>query len=200
MSARPEWLRAAAEGIVLGHHRHTAYLTTSKAPLLGAELLLDRAATTADRAAVAAGVQRGEAVGLARDLASTPGQDLVPVQLAERAVETAKRVGAKATVLDPAAMERLGMGCVLAVGRGSPNPPRFIELVYEPTRGKRGAKPGTVPTVVVIGKGVTFDTGGVSLKPRDNMKKMKYDMAGSAAVIGMFAALPTLDLPFRVVG
>ncbi len=195
-----QWLRAAAEGLVLGHHRHTAYLSSSKSPLERAEIVLGRAATAADRAAVAVGVTRAEAVGLARDLASTPGQDLVPAQLAERAVETAKRAGAKATVLEPAAMERLGMGCVLAVGRGSPNPPRFIELVYDPKGGKRGAKPGAVPTVVVIGKGVTFDTGGVSLKPRDNMKKMKYDMAGSAAVIGLFAALPTLDVPFRVVG
>lgn len=200
VTARPDWLRAAAEGLVLGHHRHTAYLTSSKAPLEGAELVLSRAASAADRAALAAGVKRAEAVGLARDLASTPGQDLVPEQLAERAAETAARNGSKSTVLDPAAMERLGMGCVLAVGRGSPNPPRFIELVHDPKGSKRGAKPGSVPTVVVIGKGVTFDTGGVSLKPRDNMKKMKYDMAGSAAVIGLFAALPTLDLPFRVVG
>ena len=197
---RPERLRAAAEGIVLGHHRHTAYLSSSKAPLKGAELLADRAATAADRAAIVAGVMRGEAVALARDLASTPSQDLVPSQLAERAAETARRIGAKVTVLEPAAMERLGMGCVLAVGRGSPNPPRFVELVHEPTRGKRGGKPGAVPTVVVIGKGVTFDTGGVSIKPREGMNKMKYDMSGSAVVIGLFAALPTLDLPFRVVG
>lgn len=197
---RSAWVGAAAEGLVLGHHRHTAYLSNARVPLSGAELLLGRTATAADREAVANGVVRAEAVALARDLASTPGQDLVPAQLAARAVETAKRVGAKATVLDPAAMERLGMGCVLAVGRGSPNPPRFIELVHEPAGVRKAGKAGAVPTVVLIGKGVTFDTGGVSLKPRDNMKKMKYDMSGSAAVIGLFAALPALDLPFRVVG
>jgi leucyl aminopeptidase len=100
-------------------------------------------------------------------------------------------------VYDPAAMERLGMGCVLAVGRGSPNPPRFIELIKDPAGSKRSGKR---PTVVVIGKGVTFDTGGVSLKPREGMSKMKYDMSGSAAVIGLFASLATLTLPFRLVG
>jgi leucyl aminopeptidase len=126
----------------------------------------------------------------------------------------AKRVGAKATVLDVAAMERLGMNCVLAVGRGSPHEPCFIELVKEAAGASgtraRGARAGGTraehgsghkpPTVVLIGKGVTFDTGGVSLKPREGMSKMKYDMSGAAAVIGTFAALDTLELPFRLVG
>ncbi|TMQ68390.1 MAG: leucyl aminopeptidase, partial [Candidatus Eisenbacteria bacterium] len=85
---------------------------------------------------------------------------------------------------------RLGMGALLAVGRGSVHPPRFVAL-------ERGSGPRTV---VVIGKGITFDTGGISLKPRENMHKMKYDMSGAAAVLGLFSALPTLDLPFRVVG
>ena len=185
--------QAIGEGLVLGHHRHTAYLTTSKAPLQRVEVLAARA-TPAARAALEVGVTRGEAVSLARDLANTPGQDLPPASLAERAREVAKRVGAKATVHDVAALERLGMGCVLGVGRGSPNPPCFIELVWEPKRAK------AAPTVVLIGKGVTFDTGGVSLKPREGMNKMKYDMSGAAAVIGTFASLDTLSLPFRLVG
>ena len=194
----PALLRAAGEGVLLGHHRYTAYVAGGgKAPLKRVELLSGTAPTAAGRAAVSAGVTRGEAVGLARDLASTPGQDLPPMALAERAREVAKRVGARVTVHDPAAMERLGMGCVLAVGRGSPNPPCFIELVKEPSGAKRGAK---VKTVVVIGKGVTFDTGGVSLKPREGMSKMKYDMSGSAAVVGLFASLDALELPFRLVG
>ncbi len=89
------------------------------------------------------------------------------------------------------------MGCVLAVGRGSPNPPRFIELIKDPAGSKRAGKR---PTVVVIGKGVTFDTGGYSLKPREGMSKMKYDMSGAAAVLGLFASLPVMDLPVRLVG
>jgi leucyl aminopeptidase len=116
----------------------------------------------------------------------------------------AKRVGAKATVLDAAAMERLGMNCVLAVGRGSPHEPCFIELVKEPAGSKRGTRGASAtqgpPAVVLVGKGVTFDTGGVSLKPREGMSKMKYDMSGAAAVIGTFAALDTLELPFPLVG
>jgi leucyl aminopeptidase len=186
-------MRAIGEGVVLGHHRHTAYLTSSKPPLTRTDVVVAHATASA-KAALASGVIRGEAVSLARDLASTPGQDLPPAALAERAREVAKRVGAKATVHDVAALERLGMGLVLAVGRGSPNPPCFIELVHEQ---KKAAK---LPTVVVIGKGVTFDTGGVSLKPREGMNKMKYDMSGAAAVLGLFASLDTLSLPFRLVG
>jgi len=192
-AATDSTMRAIGEGVVLGHHRHTAYLTSSKPPLTRSEVVVAHAIASA-KAALASGVTRGEAVSLARDLASTPGQDLPPAALAVRAREVAKRVGAKATVHDVAALERLGMGLVLAVGRGSPNPPCFIELVHE---SKKAAK---LPTVVVIGKGVTFDTGGVSLKPREGMSKMKYDMSGAAAVLGLFASLDTLSLPFRLVG
>jgi len=192
----PLLARAVGEGLVLGHHRHAAYLSDGGKPALAkAEVLCEGKPDAAMRAALAGGVTRGEAVGLARDLASTPGQDLPPAALAERAQEVAKRVGARATVLGPAAMERLGMNCVLAVGRGSPHEPRFIELVKDGSAG--GAKP---PTVVLVGKGVTFDTGGVSLKPREGMSKMKYDMSGAAAVIGTFASLAALELPFRLVG
>jgi leucyl aminopeptidase len=201
----PVLARAVGEGLVSGHHRHTAYLSDGGKPALAAvELLAAGRPEAAVREALAAGISRGEAVCLARDLASTPGQDLPPAALAARAREVAKRVGAKVTVLDVAAMERLGMNCVLAVGRGSPHEPCFIELVKEPAgsgRARAANGPGGgVPTVVLIGKGVTFDTGGVSLKPREGMSKMKYDMSGAAAVIGTFAALETLALPFRLVG
>src|SRR5262245_10862713 len=208
-----ENVRAVGEAIVLGHHRHTAYLTSARPPVERVELLVAKISPDA-RVALAAGVLRGEAVALARDLASTPGEDLPPMGLAERAREVAKRVGAKATVHDVAALERLGMGCVLAVGRASPHPPCFIELSREPSgarasRARASASAKTTPasrraaappTIVVIGKGVTFDTGGISLKPREGMNKMKYDMSGSAVVVGLFAALETLELPFRLVG
>ena len=203
----PALARAVGEGLVTGHHRHTAYFSDAGKPALEAvEVLGAGRPETAAREALAVGVARGEAVCLARDLASTPGQDLPPAALAERAREVAKRVGARATVLDAAAMERLGMNCVLAVGRASPHEPCFIELVKEPAGAKRAARargdgrPAPAPAVVLIGKGVTFDTGGVSLKPREGMSKMKYDMSGAAAVIGTFAALDTLALPFRLVG
>jgi len=189
--------RAIAEGAMLGHYRHTAYRRDGRAPLTRIDML-SPAPADGVAAAVEQGARRGEAVCLARDLANTPGQDLVPETLAAHAREVAKRCGAKVTVLDVAAMERLGMGCVLGVGRGSAHPPRFIVLEAAPPRpAKRGGK---VPTVVVIGKGVTFDTGGYSLKPREGMSKMKYDMSGAAAVLGLFAALPTLDPRVRLVG
>lgn len=195
-------VQATAEGALLGHYRHTAYRSDARSALERIELWLASAPGKPLAAALARGVTRGEAVCLARDLANTPGQDLVPEQLAQHAREIGKRVGAKVTVFDPAAMERLGMGCVLAIGRGSANPPRFIVLDRPADKRaaapKRGAKPRTI---VIIGKGVTFDTGGYSIKPRQGMSKMKYDMGGSAAVLGFFAALPALGpLPVRIVG
>lgn len=199
--AAPDEAQATAigEGLVLGHYQHNAYRRDGRPPVARAEVLATAAPARTVAAALARGVVQGEAVCLARDLANTPSQDLVPDRLAARAREVAKAVGAKATVLDVAAMERLGMGCVLAVGRGSAHPPRFVVLEKEPTvaAARRTRK---VPAVVVVGKGVTFDTGGYSLKPREGMSKMKYDMSGAAAVIGLFAASATLELPFRLVG
>ncbi len=146
------------------------------------------------------------AVTFARDLVATPGQDLPPETLAARAREVARRSGARIRVLGVPELRRLGMGAVLAVGRGSVHPPRFIVLERDPRRGRgtpgrtRTPRSAKTPTVVLIGKGVTFDTGGISLKPNEGMGRMKYDMAGASAVLAVFAALPTLDPPFRVVG
>ena len=187
-------VRVTAEGAVLGHHRYTAYQGEARKPLERVELLGSLSASRALSTALEDGVTRGEAVGIARDLAHTPGQDLVPEDIAARAREIGRSVGAKVTVFEEAALERLGMGCLLGVGRGSVNPPRFIVL------DKPAEKRGKAPTVVLIGKGVTFDTGGYSLKPREGMSKMKYDMGGAAAVLGTFAGLPALGLPFRLVG
>jgi leucyl aminopeptidase len=191
-------LRALAEGALLGHHRFTAYRRESRPALARVEILSPAALPRGAAAAAEQGAVRGEAVCLARDLANTPGQDLVPETLAARAREIAKHVGATITVLDAEAMERVGMGCVLGVGRGSVHPPRFIVLEKAPSRpAPRGRK---AATVVVIGKGVTFDTGGYSLKPREGMGRMKYDMSGAAAVLGLFASLPAMDLGVRLVG
>jgi leucyl aminopeptidase len=209
--------QATAEGSVLGHYRHTAYRRDKgPAPLRRVEVLELDADRAKERAlAVARGGRWAAATCLARDLANTPGQDLTPEGLAARARDVGREAGARVEVLGVPQMERLGMGALLAVGRGSVHPPRFIVLDLPPGRArparasqgkgaaipKRGARPAReVGTVVVIGKGVTFDTGGISLKPRENMHRMKYDMAGAAAVVGLFSALPSLDLPFRVVG
>jgi leucyl aminopeptidase len=210
--------QACAEGAVLGHYRHTAYRSEPGPPALRRIELAahggDAPAGAARRelaAAVARGARWAEAACLARDLASTPGQDLTPEILARRAREIARDSGSRCRVLGVPELERLGMGALLAVGRGSVHPPRFIVLERAPrpapARGRAAAgrrDTRRVPTVVVIGKGVTFDTGGISLKPAQDMAKMKYDMSGAAAVLGMFSALSdagaTRGLPFRVVG
>jgi leucyl aminopeptidase len=185
--------------LILGHYRFTAYRGDPGSRALRSMDIVesDRARVPVLRAAVERGVRWAEATCLARDLANTPGQDLTPERLAERAAEIGRQCDAKVQVFDAPQLERLGMGALLAVGRGSVNPPRLIVLDRGPRGGRR--RPD-VETVVVVGKGITFDTGGISLKPRENMHKMKYDMSGAAAVLGMFSALPTLDPPFRVVG
>ncbi len=191
--------RATAEGSVLGHYRYTTYRTRPGPRLRKIEVLAaDPSSARVLTPAVEQGAVWGEAACLARDLANTPGEDLTPERLADRAREVAEATGARATVLDVPRMERVGMGALLAVGRGSAHPPRFIVLESKPER--RGRKGADARPVVLIGKGVTFDTGGISIKPRENMQRMKADMAGAAAVIGAFSALPGLRLPFPVFG
>jgi len=203
--------QATAEGAVLGHYRHTPYRRDpGPGPLRRIEVLeRDPGIARTLAPAVARGGRWAAAACLARDLANTPGQDLTPDGLAARAREIGREAGARVDVLGVPQLERLGMGALLAVGRGSVHPPRFIVLDRAPRRPRTGsAAEGVRPrrgaraadTVVVIGKGVTFDTGGISLKPRENMHRMKYDMSGAAAVLGMVSALPSLDLPFRLVG
>ena len=215
--------QASAEGAVLGHWRFEAYRTERvPAPLQRVELIEREAERLpAITAAASRGAAWAEATCVARDLASTPGQDLVPERLAERAIEIGRAVGARVEVLAVPQMERLGMGAILGVGRGSVHPPRFIVLDFDPraassrtkhdgrrsnprsrrSRVAAASSPGDPEApVVLIGKGITFDTGGISLKPRENMHKMKYDMSGAAAVLGAFAALPTLGLETRVIG
>ncbi|MGW4424181.1 leucyl aminopeptidase family protein [Streptosporangium sp. NPDC004631] len=154
-------------------------------------------------------VARGEviasAVAFARDLTNTPSSIKTPGWLAERAVEhvlagtgtgtgtgtvNGSRVGA--SVWDEAALRSGRFGGILAVGQGSVSPPRLIELSYRPE--------GATRHVVLVGKGITFDTGGLSLKPTEGMKFMKTDMAGGAAVIAVMGALASLDVPVRVTG
>ncbi|BAZ94955.1 leucyl aminopeptidase [Thiohalobacter thiocyanaticus] len=146
-----------------------------------------QAAITEGRA-IAAGVR------LARELGNLPGNICTPTYLGDQARELAKgKRKVKATVLDRKDMEKLGMGALLAVARGTDEPPKLITLEYQ--GGKKGDKP-----VVLVGKGVTFDTGGISLKPGAAMDEMKFDMCGAASVLGTLAAVIRMELPLNVIG
>ncbi len=144
-------------------------------------------------AALAQGAAIAQGMDLARELGNLPANICTPSYLAQQARKLAKEFGLKCEVLDRARMERLGMGSLLSVARGSHQPPRFIVLQYQ------GGKAGTKP-VVLVGKGITFDTGGISLKPGAEMDEMKYDMSGAASVLGTFRALAAMKLPLNVVG
>ncbi|HZP92552.1 MAG TPA: leucyl aminopeptidase, partial [Burkholderiales bacterium] len=154
--------------------------------------LLARPSTTLD-AALAQGEAIGEGVNLARDLGNLPPNICTPSYLAQQALKLGREQRLKVTVLEQKDMEKLGMGALLAVARGSRQPPKFIAIEYRGAGRKR--KP-----IVLIGKGITFDTGGISLKPSGEMDEMKYDMSGAGSVLGTMKAVATMALPLDVVG
>jgi leucyl aminopeptidase len=185
--------KAAAEGLAQGAWVYSALKRPPEEPkalLVDADLL-----TTADAEAAQAGHATGAAIGaghqLARDLQVLPGNLCTPAYLAEQARQLGERHGVKVTVLDRTALEREGMHALLAVGQGSAQESRFMVLEYQGGTGK---------PVVLIGKGVTFDTGGISIKPAPNMEDMKFDMSGAAAVLGTFEMLGRLKPKLNVIG
>lgn len=148
----------------------------------------------AAKEALREGQIRGRAKNLARDLVNEPGNKLDPPELARRAQEMAGQVGLQCQVLDDREMERLQMGAILAVTCGSETPGRFIILRHQGGTDPEG------PLLALVGKAVTFDTGGISIKPSADMGRMKGDMAGGAAVIGAMQAIAELNVPANVVG
>lgn len=172
-------------------------------------LAVSKDTLTAAKEGVREGVIIGEEINLCRELANTPGGDMTPKRLADEAVRVAKKCGIRVKILEEGDMKRLGMGGVLGVARGSSEKPRFIILEYahgpkEPTQLKTGrgspATSGRQKPLVLTGKGVTFDTGGLNLKPTDYIYEMHMDMSGGAAVIHGMAAIARLKLPINVVG
>jgi leucyl aminopeptidase len=155
--------------------------------------LADRADLAAAESAVARAVAIAEGVAYAKDLGNLPGNVCTPTYLAEQAQEMGKRSGIKVEVIEQEELEKLGMGCFLAVARGSRQPPKFIVLEYN--GGARNA-----PPVALVGKGITFDTGGISIKPATEMDEMKFDMCGAASVLGTMKAVAQMKLPMNVVG
>ena len=201
-----ESVQAFTEGILLGSYQFTMKSAGTPAKDPGeVRLLLAGAASRAalvERAATVAG-----AVALARDLANTPSMIKSPEWLASEAVAVAAEHGLSSRVWREAELAAGGFGGILAVGSGSVHPPRLIELSYQPPKDQpapdQPAPDQLAPAdrhVVLIGKGITFDSGGLSLKPNDGMKLMKTDMAGGAAVIGAMSALSRLGVRARVTG
>lgn len=134
-----------------------------------------------------------DSVAFTRNLVMEPPNIATPAELARRAQEMADEVGLRCEVLTDPQLEELGMGLLLGVAQGSANRPHFVVLEHNAGR-------DDLPTIVLVGKGITFDTGGISLKPANEMWRMKHDMAGAAAVLGAMRAIALLDLPLHVVG
>jgi leucyl aminopeptidase len=154
----------------------------------------DRKDVTTGERAIKDGTAIANGVALARDLANLPPNICTPTYLAEQAKKLGKsQKSVKVTVLNEAAMEKLGMGSLLSVSQGSRQPAKLISMEY------KGAKKDEKP-FVLVGKGVTFDTGGISIKPSAAMDEMKYDMCGAASVFGAITAVSEMELPINVVG
>jgi leucyl aminopeptidase len=201
------------EGVLQGTYRFSRYLTgedARKPPSVGVFALLTdpraKKPTPAQARQIQEAIHRGEAIGRAickaRDLVNEPPAHMTPAQLAAEAEAVAARhKSISIRVLGPAECEDYGMGMFLAVARGSDQEPRFIHMTYRPTAKARGAKGKSgKPTrkIALIGKGLTFDSGGYSLKPSQAMEDMKIDMAGAAAVISAMDAIATLGSPYEV--
>jgi leucyl aminopeptidase len=191
----PELVQAVAEGLMLASFDGDVYKTSEReaGPLTAATIVVE-AASNVLAGAVARGHVLGAASNAARALANEPGNVLTPSVFADRASALARGAGLRVDVLDEPAIEALGMGLLLGVARGSAEPPRLIVIEHVPL----GAAEG--PVLGLVGKGITFDTGGISIKPADGMDRMKDDMAGGAAVVAAMCAIAELGAPIRVVG
>src|SRR5262245_20283366 len=196
--ADPECCQALAEGAVLGGYRFDAYREkndeTSRVSAM--TLIVPRGQNLrASRDATRRGVVIAESQNVARELSNLPPNVLSPEQLAQEARGVAREVGLQIRVFDVPELQRRKMGAILAVGGGSARPPRLVALEYSP----KGAKKQR-PALCIVGKGITFDSGGISIKPAQGMDEMKHDMSGAATVIGVLSACALLALPVRVVG
>jgi len=185
-----DMVASAVEGAVLADLENDRYKTDPKKN----EKHVDSFAVLGgSQAAVERGRILAEAQNFTRDLANEPANVLTPTLLAERAKQMASEFGLECEVLDQDRMRQLGMGALLGVAQGSAEPPALIVIRYQPA-----TTPASKDHLGLIGKGVTFDTGGISIKPSDGMEKMRYDMAGGAAVLGAMRAIAQLKPPIPV--
>ncbi len=192
-----ESARVAVEGALYGDYESDTYKTRDRESRSLASLILlfnQKVREGKIREAVKHGTVVGEAANLARVLANEPSNILTPSQFADRAAAAAVAAGLELQILEREEMQKLGMNTLLAVSRGSDEPPKMIILrIKKQSRSK-------APLYALVGKGVTFDSGGISIKPAEKMEDMKADMAGGAAVLGAMAALGQLQPRHRVIG
>jgi leucyl aminopeptidase len=191
-------LTAAVEGLILGSYRFNEFRTDKTAPKdpgLAKITVLSTAKDAKAQAAHAAAV--ATAVATARDFVNTPPSHLFPDEFAERAKALGDAVGLEVEVLDDKALHKLGYGGVIGVGKGSSRLPRLVRLTHHGSR--LAKKPKQARKVALVGKGITFDTGGISIKPAASMHYMTSDMGGAAAVIATVALAAQRELPIDVI-
>jgi leucyl aminopeptidase len=194
--------QAVAEGLTLAEFNAGSYKTVEgqPPPVPRATIVIGRFDDSSPESfgsiesAVARGRLLGECCNLARELANEPGNALTPREFAARATAIASSGGVSVEVLDERQIDALGMGLLLGVARGSSEPPRLMVFRHDPPSAP------AYPVLGLVGKGITFDTGGISIKPADGMERMKDDMAGGAAVACAMRAISMLGAPIRVIG
>src|SRR6266853_1708320 len=195
--ASEETAQAIAEGALAANFETDKYKTDKKNDK-NIETVLVAGFSDAERAAGDKGVSRGRIIGDAqnftRDLVNETSNKLTPRILAQKAEAMAKEAGLAVEILDEKKIADLKMGALLSVAQGGPEPPRVMVVTYTPAKLKPGA-----PVIGLVGKAVTFDTGGISIKPADGMEKMKYDMAGGATMLGVMRALAALKPSVKVI-
>ncbi len=197
-------LEAAVEGLILGAYRFSDFRSDKTAPK--DKGLREITALTADtKAKTKAAAQRATdiatAVATARDLVNTPPSHLFPAEFAKRAKALGEAAGLEVEVLDDKALDKEGYGGIIGVGKGSSRPPRLVRLAHRVRRTSRAReeRKGKAKTVALVGKGITFDTGGISIKPAANMHHMTSDMGGAAAVIATVVLAAKQKLPIDVI-
>jgi len=188
-----KWAGAAAEGAVLGQYVFQDFKKTKVAAMETVRLIVKARDVAAAREAARRGEIAGAATNLSREIGNQPGNLLYPETLAAECRRIAKQEGLKATVLDLKQLRRGGFGGLLAVGEGSMREPRLIVLRHG------GGRPGERP-IALVGKAITFDTGGISIKPPEKMQEMIFDKCGGMAVLGAMAGIARLKLKRNVVG
>jgi leucyl aminopeptidase len=189
--------RVLVEGIELSEKEWDTYKTDRKdLSVYSASIVGSGAEIEEIKAGFAEGVILAAAQNFARDLVNEPGNVLTPTELGKRSAAMCEEVGLKCEVYSTEKLHELKMGSFWAVAQGSNEPPALIVMTYEPAV----APPEGSPVMGLVGKGITFDTGGISIKPADGMEKMKYDMAGAAAMIGAMRAIAELKPAVKVIG